>query len=263
MVITLPLGTNIELMPGKSIPKHIKQSKEVTLTNKVMQLERLNHIIAHNLRGSIANIKMLAELLSNKNIPDDCHAEKDEDAFTTTEAIQYINESSASLLATLSTLMEVSEIQLNEKIKYDECDIASVVQHIIKQLRGSIHEKQATIEHDLSISHIKYPMAYMESILYNFINNALKYCKDGIQLKITISTYIQDGRPVLTVKDNGLGIDLQAYGRRIFNLYQVFHPGYESKGVGLYIIKTQIESLGGTVSVKSKVNEGSEFIVVF
>ena len=102
----------------------------------------------------------------------------------------------------------------------------------------------------------------MESILYNFIANALKYCKRDVPLEIIISTYTQDGAIMLSVKDNGIGIDLNTYGMRIFNLYQVFHSGYESKGIGLYIIKTQIESLGGSVSVKSEVNEGSEFIVV-
>jgi len=110
---------------------------------------------------------------------------------------------------------------------------------------------------------ISYPELYMESILYNFIHNSLKYSNEDVPLKITISTYERDGRPVLSVKDNGLGINLQAYGRKIFNLYQVFHPGYESKGVGLYIIKTQIESFGGHISVKSEVNEGCEFIVEF
>ncbi len=243
--------------------KRVEVKTETNLTNKIQQLERLNHIIAHNLRGSIANIKMLSEVLQNKNIPEDCAENADNDAFTTSEAIQYINESSISLLSTLNTLMEATDIQLNDKIKYDDCDIKAITEHIIGQLRGFIKQKKATIEYDLAVSHISYPMPYMESILYNFINNALKYCKKDVELKIVISSYMLNGVPVLTVKDNGIGIDLQVYGRKIFNLYQVFHPGYESKGVGLYIIKTQIEFLGGTVSVRSAVDEGSEFIVVF
>ena len=61
--------------------------------------------------------------------------------------------------------------------------------------------------------------------------------------------------------DIGLGINLDKYGERLFKLNQVFHAGFNSKGIGLYITKTQVESLGGTIEVKSKENEGSEFIV--
>ncbi len=234
-----------------------------TLTDKIKQLEGLNYMIAHNLRGAGANIKMLSEVLMNKNIPNDCHAEPDDDVFTTTEAIQCIHEASNSLLNTLNTLMEVADIELNETIKYDTCDIAYVVEHITSQLSGFVQQKNTTIVLSLDIPHISYPMPYMESILYNFINNSLKYCRSEVPLKIIISTYIENGKKMLSVKDNGIGIDLEAHGRRVFNLYQVFHTGYESKGIGLYIIKRQIESLGGTVSVKSKVNEGSEFTVSF
>ncbi len=221
------------------------------------------HLVAHNLRGSAANIQMLAEALISKNIPDDCQAESDDDVFTISEAIQYIHEGSTSLLNTLNTLMDVADIQLNKELRYDECSIADIVAHITNQLNGFIQQKEAIIEHDFAITHISYPILYMESILYNFINNALKYSKLDVQLKIIISTYNEEGTTMLSVKDNGIGIDLKVYGRKIFNLYQVFHTGYESKGVGLYIIKQQIESLGGTVKVKSQVNEGSEFIVAF
>ena len=238
-------------------------STHTNLTDKIKQLEILNYMMAHNLRGSAANIKMLSDVLIGKNIPDDCHAQEDDDIFTTGEAIRHINESSISLLSTLGSLMEVADIELNDTIKYDLCDIAFVVKHITSQLGGFIQEKDAAIELCLELTHVEYPMPYMESILYNFINNSLKYCRSDVPLKITISTYQQSDRRILSVKDNGLGIDLKAHGRKIFNLYQVFHAGYQSKGMGLYIIKRQIESLGGSVSVKSKVNEGCEFIVVF
>jgi signal transduction histidine kinase len=72
-----------------------------------------------------------------------------------------------------------------------------------------------------------------------------------------------DGKVQLSSKDNGLGIDLELYGDRVFKLNQVFHEGHDSKGVGLFITKTQIESLGGTIEIKSKPNEGAEFTVTF
>ena len=91
----------------------------------------------------------------------------------------------------------------------------------------------------------------------------LKYSKMDTPVKITVTTTTKNGRPILIVKDNGIGIDLKRFGDRVFNLNQTFHRGYESKGVGLYITRSQVESLGGTIQVKSTVNEGSEFIVEF
>ena len=254
------VGKKVIVMVRKSETINVNEpGTQIGLTNKIKQLEEINHIIAHNLRGPVANIKMLAELLAEKNIPET----DTDDGFTTAEALQYIRQSTASLFNTLNTLMEAADIRLNETISAENCDVLSIVKGIIDQLHGFIHQKKAVIKVMLEITHISYPKAYLESILYNFINNALKYSKPDVPLEITISTYVQNGRIVLTVKDNGLGIDLAAYGSRIFKLNQVFHSGYESKGIGLYITRTQIESLGGNVSVTSKVNEGSEFTVTF
>ena len=101
----------------------------------------------------------------------------------------------------------------------------------------------------------------MESIIYNLLSNALKYVSPDRIPDVLLRTYEKDGKVTLSVKDNGLGIDLVKYGSKIFKLNQVFHNNPTSKGVGLYITKAQIESLGGTIQVKSRENEGSEFIV--
>ena len=239
------------------------KAEYANLVNKIKQLEGITHMIAHNLRGAGANIKLLSEVLLHKNIVAETSIDDEGDIFTTSEAVHYINESSVSLQSTLNTLMEVADIQLNEQLKRDQCDIQHIVDNIFHQLHGLFHQKHAVIEFNLEVTHIAYQEAYMESILYNFINNALKYSRPDVPLIIVVSTYMRDGRPVLSVKDNGLGIDLEKYNGRMFKLNQVFHPGYESKGIGLYITKTQIESLGGSIDVKSEVGVGSEFIVTF
>lgn len=230
--------------------------------NKIRQLEDRTHIIAHNLRGAGGNIKMLAEVLQKK-IDRNNKSDGSDDAFTIAEAIQYIYDSSSSLLNTLNTLMEVTDIELNNSISYDECNIMSVVENIAQQLRGYMHQKKAEIKYDLAFSTIAFPLPYMESILYNLINNSLKYARPGVPLTITVTTHMHNSKPVLSIKDNGLGIDLEKYSSRMFKLNQVFHSGYESKGIGLYITKAQIETMGGTIDVKSTVGEGSEFIVTF
>jgi len=245
------------------------------LAGKIKQLENVNHIIAHNLRGAGANIKLLADILMLKmarmqvgdnTIPavaaNDEFAATTADEFTTAQAITYIQESTDSFLATLNTLMEVAEADLNTGVQYEDCDIKVIIAGIVGQLHGFVHQRKAVIDLDLGLPVITYPRAYMESMLYNFINNALKYARPNVPLKIRISTRMEKGRQVISVKDNGLGIDMNKYSARIFQLNQVFHSGYESKGIGLYITRTQIEAMGGTIMVKSVVDEGSEFIVV-
>ncbi len=230
-----------------------------SLSNKIKQLEELNHIIAHNLRGPANNISMLSErLVMGDNDP----AAEDE-PFTKQEAGEIIHESSIKLTNSLNTLMELMQIRLNSDIPLSECVFDPMVKDISTQLYSVIYEKQAVINCDFAVASINYPKVYLESILYNLMSNALKYNKPGLAPVINISTVEKDNKVQLIVSDNGLGIDLERYGSKIFKLNQVFHRGYDSKGVGLYLTKNQIESLGGSIEIKSKVNEGCEFTVTF
>jgi signal transduction histidine kinase len=133
---------------------------------------------------------------------------------------------------------------------------------ITGQLQGIIYQLQAKLVLNFEVETISYPKLYMESILYNLVSNAIKYSRKDIQPIIEISTKDIDGRVLLTAKDNGIGIDMKRYGNKVFKLNQVFHKGYDSKGVGLFITKTQIEALGGTIEVKSRPNEGCEFTIM-
>jgi signal transduction histidine kinase len=161
----------------------------------------------------------------------------------------------------LKTLMEITEIKLNKEVPYNDCDVAAIVQDITAQLHSTIFEKHAVITLDIQVSCVKYPKAYLESILYNFISNALKYSHADIPPEIKVTTRLFNNRVQIIVKDNGIGIDMERYGDRVFKLNEVFHQGYDSKGVGLYITKTQVESFGGSIEVHSAPNKGSEFIV--
>jgi signal transduction histidine kinase len=165
------------------------------------------------------------------------------------------------LLDSLATLIEVTEIKLNKEIPFNDCDIVAIINDIIGQLHSNIYEKSAIIKLDIQVGPVSYPKIYLENIFYNLISNSLKYTSKNTAPEILITTERKDDRICIRVKDNGLGIDLKRYKDRLFKLNQVFHEGYDSKGIGLYITKTQVESLGGTIEVTSVQNEGCEFIV--
>jgi PAS domain S-box-containing protein len=227
------------------------------LINKISQLEELNYIIAHNLRGPANNIKLLVDMLKTTDEPQTDSSLKLE----LNEIVEFLDEGSSSLLGSLNTLMEVVQISMNKTIPYDECDAKKIVYDTINQLNSIVYEKNASIKGNLEVPFIKYPKVFLESIFYNLISNALKYSALDRRPEIFVSTYTLDEKVIISVKDNGLGINLDKYGNKIFKLNQTFHKGYDSKGVGLFITKAQIESFGGSIKVKSKEGEGTEFIV--
>jgi len=105
--------------------------------------------------------------------------------------------------------------------------------------------------------------AYMHSIFSNLISNSIKYRKPDEEPYIEINSRKEEGKIILTFKDNGLGIDLTTKSDKIFGLYNRFHSHVEGKGMGLFMVKTQVEALGGIITATSELNKGLEFTIVF
>jgi signal transduction histidine kinase len=240
----------------------LENSVDLTLfQRKAKRLEDINNIIAHNLRGIASNIKMLVEVLMKTHVYKTDETCKLARSLSLEQGLSYIEESSSSLINTLNDLMKGVENTTSTKHAHEYCDFAAIVSGISIQLNGFIIEKNASIQLLLEKAGLEYPKCYLESLLYNLISNALKYAKADVAPEIVIKTYQQDGRTILSVKDNGIGIDLEKHGEKLFGFGQTFHEGYDSKGIGLYITQKQVESLGGSISVTSKENEGCEFLI--
>ena len=105
--------------------------------------------------------------------------------------------------------------------------------------------------------------AYLESILLNLFTNAIKYRSPKRTLRVFVSSKEVGENIILIFKDNGIGIDLERNGDKIFGLYQRFHNHPDSKGLGLYLVKSQVESMGGTINVESEVDKGTTFTITF
>ena len=123
---------------------------------------------------------------------------------------------------------------------------------------------EATIYNEIDESLcIKGVPAYLDSIILNFLTNAIKYKSEKRAPVIELTSRVEDGFVVLKVKDNGLGIDMKKYGNKLFQMYKTFHKNEDSIGIGLFITKNHIESLGGKVIVTSEVDVGTEFSIYF
>jgi len=105
--------------------------------------------------------------------------------------------------------------------------------------------------------------AYLDSILINFLSNAIKYRSPERDPIITLTLTEEDGRVVLAISDNGIGIDLERHGQKLFGMYRTFHDNKDARGIGLFITKNQLEAMGGMVKVSSTVGQGTTFSLSF
>ncbi|MFC6996500.1 PAS domain S-box protein [Rufibacter roseus] len=222
------------------------------LKSKIRQLEEFNRIVSHNLRGPASNIQLLLDMLPVK-VPGTLES----------PTFKMLQKSSETLNSTLADLMTILEVRMNKNIAFDHCQFKQTLEKVYALLQAQIINKNVKIEEKLEQEYIHYPSVYLESILYNLLSNAIKYSQLEVLPVIKIHTYVQNGETILTVKDNGLGINLDRHRNDIFKLKKVFHKGFDSRGVGLFIVKNQLETLGGSISVKSKPMAGSKFTVKF
>jgi light-regulated signal transduction histidine kinase (bacteriophytochrome) len=131
-------------------------------------------------------------------------------------------------------------------------------------LAAEISSADAEIQFDFkACPTIEYPPVYLESLFLNLLSNSIKYRNPSRKLLISYQTEWDGRSPVLRATDNGLGIDMEKYGHQVFKLHKTFHRSPEAKGIGLYMTRNQIETMGGEINLYSKVNEGATFIVRF
>ena len=226
--------------------------RALDLENRISQFEDFNRIVSHNLRGPAGSINLMLDMLA-----------EGDDVEERRELMPLLKQSSTTLIATLDELMKVLEVRNNQNLPYDNCHFEQIVDNVKHMLAGQIITKKATIKTEFKVRVMKFPKMYLESIFYNMISNSIKYSKADEPPAIVITAGITAGKTILTFSDNGLGIDLEKYGDRIFKLNGTFHTGFDSKGVGLFMTKTQIETFGGKISVVSEPNVGTTFTIIF
>jgi light-regulated signal transduction histidine kinase (bacteriophytochrome) len=223
------------------------------LTDQNKQLADFAHITSHNLRAPVSNLNALLDFYKNA----DTLAER-------TILFEKFEVVISHLTQTLDTLIEALKIKNESAENLEILSFDNVLNKTKEILSGQIIETGATITGDFTdYPNIKYHPVYLESIFLNLINNALKYKSENRKPEVSIKSSIKDGIQTLTFKDNGLGINLNRHSNKVFGLYKVFHRHPEANGVGLFMTKIQIESLGGKINVESDVNVGSTFTINF
>ncbi len=234
-----------------------KDSLLLELKAKVDALQQYNYIVSHNLRGPIANILGLSDLLLN--MPE--HLSKKEK----TLYLKKLNDATLKIDEVIQDLTTILTLQNPLGRKRDFIDFREMIDSTITSLQTFIDEAQAEVKVwvDPSIGSFTSFRSYVQSILYNLINNAIKYRALHRPLKIAVEVSRQPGKLVVKVTDNGQGINLYKHGDQLFGLYKRFNPYVEGKGLGLHMTKVQVDALGGTIAVESEEDRGTTFTVSF
>lgn len=226
--------------------------RELTQNNK--DLKQFSYITSHNLRAPLSNLTGLLNLIEDITIEDP----------ELKEIIAGFSKSTHLLNETINDLVKVIIIKDNPSIQKEKVLIKEVFENVFNQLSFLISVHKPILKIDLEdVSILEINKSYLESIFLNLLTNAIKYRAPIRQLKVSIATKVEDNNLIITFKDNGIGIDLEKNKDKIFGLYQRFHNYPDSKGLGLYLVKSQVESMNGSIAVSSTVGKGTTFTITF
>ncbi|QXV65382.1 PAS domain-containing protein [Mucilaginibacter sp. 21P] len=229
----------------------LNKSLELTSLNN-QQLKNFTHILSHNIRNHASNMALISSLVDTDSLD-----------VNNKELFDKMSNVSAALNDTLEHLSEAIRIK-DTVIQREVLNIGIELKKVLDIFQSDLNFNNAKIELQLDVEMISFPRIYLESILTNLISNAIKYRDTQRPLLITIKTYKNDKlETVLECVDNGVGIDLKLHGQKIFGLYKTFHDRKDAHGVGLFLVKTQIESQGGKIEVESIPGSGSTFKIIF
>jgi signal transduction histidine kinase len=234
------------------------QTRDLRKTNLELieqnsRLEQFAYIISHNLRAPMTRLIGLSRIL------DFAKTEEEKN-----KIIQLMVKSTSEFDNVLQDLTHILDIQkLNTKV-YSVIDLAEIMQKVLDMLENEINSTEAEIKTDFTKAPTLYSLPqYIDSIFYNLISNAIKYRHPDRPPVIIIKSRKANNLIQITVSDNGLGIDLSKHKEAVFNLYKRFHFHVEGKGLGLFLVRTQVEALGGQIKVESKLGVGTIFKIDF
>ena len=221
------------------------------LDRKNQQLEQFAFMAAHNLRSPVAGIMGLSSLL-----------ESDDSVETQREVISRIQESVKKLDVIVKSMTGILSDPKMILQLFEKCDLYEILNESKSILEDEIAKSDTVIianyDECYQLSSIK---AYLHNLFYNMLSNAIKYRKPDKPVRIEVSSKRTGNDVAIIFKDFGIGIDMSKHGSDIFTPFKRFEKTVEGSGVGLYLIQTQIKTLGGTIQVESTLGEGTTFTI--
>jgi signal transduction histidine kinase len=240
------LNRSLELIVAEKTLELRTTNEELVKHNN--ELLQFSYTVSHNLRGPVARLLGLSDL-----------ARAEENLEQAKRWIDLMSKTAADLDAIIKDLNKVLDLR-NEPDQYlESVSLAGEWQQSISLLQDSLTGQEEIASNFDAIPQIITVRAMLQSTLYNLLSNAIKFRSPERKLKVVATSRVVDGKAIIEVTDNGLGVDTRLHKEKMFKLYKRFHTHVEGRGIGLYLIKAQIEVLHGTIEVESELDHGSVF----
>ncbi|GAA3929670.1 PAS domain-containing protein [Hymenobacter algoricola] len=219
-------------------------------------LQQFTYIVSHNLRAPLANALGYVDLLSRV---DKTTAVFDDSLRNLRTSLQRLD----GVLTDVNAILSIRDQQ--GRYRPEPVAVAEVCDQVLLNMQELLQECGGELVCQIPKSlRVLGSRAYFHSIFHNLVSNAIKYRDDARPLRITISATAAPRQPItLVVRDNGAGFDQQPAGDEVFQLYRRFHADKTGRGIGLFLVKAHVESMGGQIAVRSQVGQGTEFTLYF
>jgi signal transduction histidine kinase len=247
------LSNNLEIIVNQRT-QELKQAMD-NLTKQNQDLAQFSYIVSHNLRSPVARVLGLVGIFNESDYSDPYNK----------DIVAHLKKATTDLDTVIKDLTQIISVRNDLNKTKEKIFVLEIVQLEKFLLKDEIEKIKVIIQvidlEDIIVFSIK---SYVQSIIHNLISNAIKYRSPKRSPHIIIRATQDENSICISVQDNGLGMDLtEVDSYKIFGLYQRMHDHVEGKGMGLFLVKTQIESLGGKIEVDSKLDVGTTFRVYF
>lgn len=239
---------------------HVKKLEEernqllAKLSRVNKNLKLLTYSTSHDLRSPVASLEMVFDLLDMSKIEDE----------ESREILEAMNVATKTLKQTLNNYLNILEQEDETEVAVEELSLMDVFRHVTQSIDSLVKSSQTTFELDFSaFETIPFSRIYLESTFLNLITNSIKYAKPEERPVISIKTQLYNGKKQLVFADNGRGFDPELVKDKMFGLRQKFTDLKDSKGIGLYLVHNNIQSMGGKIEVKSELGKGATFTISF
>lgn len=253
-------STVIDITRRKKLENKLSQAKKNAedlsgqLQGLNKELDSFAYIAIHDLKSPILDVIGHFDFLKTKFSTQD---------ITTNESVRFVEQGLEQFKSTLDSLTNVIKIK---KIKptLEPVDIAVLTRELLPyfQTKAASIGGSITLQTEHSVW-VLGNYSFVKSILENIVGNAIKYHSPERQLQVMIDIKVFNYSVVLSIIDNGIGIDLESNGDHLFGIFKRFSTHTEGSGIGLYMVSQMLRQIKGEVVVESKLGEGSKFIVNF
>jgi signal transduction histidine kinase len=245
----LEMNRGLEKMVAEKTVELRKINTE--LIKKNSELFQFSYTVSHNLRGPVARLLGLVDLAEKENISQQAK-----------QLIHFITKTAFELDQIVDDLIKILELRNEPQQHRETVSLEDAWRQTVGLLRDSLTGNEEISMNFEALPEITTVRSLLQNILYNLLSNAIKFRSPERRLKVLATSRSQDGSAILEVADNGLGFNIDLHQEKVFKLYRRFHAHVGGRGVGLYLIKTQVEVLHGSVEATSQPNKGSMFRII-